>query len=256
MRNKIAKKLHSNTGASISFALFAFIIATIVSLIIVAAALTNVIKVRQERENEQAYLLAQSVANLISEQVLATDNGTVVAEDEDKYTSRYVKIVAFTDGEGESISALAPVTANPDEMIGEPFKSAVEELCKDRYIKIENYTTGDISKSSLSSPLTVSVSNAVAGEGGAKLSDEVIAKLNDTQTTIECYMPVEEAKTNDVGELNKNVSDYYDMDVVISVPTNGTKTYKCTLHFDASLHDNGNATYIYWTNVTLRKGDK
>ena len=72
MGNKLLKKLNNRDGASISFALVAFIVASVVSLVIVSAALTNAIHIRHERENEQAYLIAQSVADALKDQILAT----------------------------------------------------------------------------------------------------------------------------------------------------------------------------------------
>ena len=257
MRKQIIEKLNSKNGASISFALFAFIFATIVSLVIVAAALTNVIKLRQERENEQAYLVAQSIANLLSEQIVATDNGTVGAGLEKKNTDRYVRIAEITDGAGTDITVAAPVGVD-EKAILEPFKSTVENLCYQRYVAVENAELNPVPNSVLSETtrkeVDVSVSDVTANATG-KLSDEVVAKINDPGTKVFCYMPETEVIFNGT-DVNPKVSDYYDMDYLIEVPTYGSKKFTCRVHFEAELKGNavGNATYVYWPTSTLIKG--
>ncbi len=259
MRKRIIEKLNSKNGASISFALFAFIFATIVSLVIVAAALTNVIKLRQERENEQAYLVAQSIANILSAQIVATDNGTVGAGVEKKNTDRYVRIAEVTDGSGNSITmpATSPIGTD-DKVFLEPFKSTVENLCDQRYIAVQNAQLNPLPDSVLPETtrkeVEISVSD-VKENGAGKLSDEVVAKINDPNTKVYCYMPETEVIFNGTA-VNPKVSDYYDMYFLIEVPTYGTKKYTCRLHFEAELTGNavGNATYVYWPTSTLIKG--
>ena len=260
MRKQIFEKLNSRDGASISFALFAFIIATIVSLVIVAAALTNVIKLRQERENEQAYLVAESIANLLSEQMVATDNGDVGDENAVKKTSRYVRIAEVTDGAGTNITTTAP--AGTDETVFlEPFKSVLEALCKERYQKVKDAeltpVPGAVLPETAREEVEISVSNVTAS-GTGKLSDDVVAKINDSDTKITCYMPETEVMFDALNgtEINPKVSDYYDMDFLIEVPTYGSKKFTCRMHFEAELKSNsfGNATYVYWPKATLVKG--
>ena len=254
MRKQIIEKLNSKNGASISFALFAFIFATIVSLVIVAAALTNVIKVRQERENEQAYLVAQSLANLISEQIVSSDNEVVAEDEENKYTDRYVRIVEVTDGEGTKINVTSP-EGDSDKVIAEPFKSAIEEICKSRYSNIQTKSQSqalpdDTFLKTTEQTLQVQASNVISASGG-RLSDDVADKISHTKIT--CYMPKTDVVSNG-GVVTTDVSDYYDMEVLIEVPAYGSKTYSCRMRFEAVQKGSGNATYVYWPTATLIKG--
>lgn len=250
MWKKTIQKLHSNDGASISFALFAFIIATVVSLVIVAAALSNVIKLRQERENEQAYLVAESVAYLLMDQIIPTDNGVVTAEDETKETNRYVRILD-ADETGSNIIVSSPKMPTPaDETtakkyMGEPFQSTIEEMCKSRYDDAKNKNPINYLLKTSETSVTVSVSDDAP--------DALKEKVNASETTITCYMPQTKVDL-DGSSVKLNVPDYYDMDFLISVPTYGTKSYVCRLHFDAAIEKKDNAYYVYWPSATLIKG--
>ena len=249
MRKQIIEKLNSKNGASISFALFAFIFATIVSLVIVAAALTNVIKVRQERENEQAYLVAQSLANLISEQIVSSDNEVVAENEENKYTDRYVRIVEVTDGEGTKINVTSP-EGDSDKVIAEPFKSAIEEICKSRYSNIQTKSQSQALPDDKLLKTTEQTLQVQASNVG-RLSDDVADKISHTKIT--CYMPKTDVVSNG-GVVTTDVSDYYDMEVLIEVPAYGSKTYSCRMRFEAVQKGSGNATYVYWPTATLIKG--
>ena len=251
MFEKMIEKLHKKDGASISFALFAFIVATIVSLIIVTAALTNVLKTRQEKENEQAYLIAESVANLISEQIIATDNGTTDGGTGKNFTNRFVRIQETEDGMGNTqVAAAASTEGVGDMVLAEPFASLLADACEERYKSI---AMGNANKTA-GTEVSISVGN-VTGTSDAKLSDDVVGDINSSDMKITCYMP-EATLVSNAGVVDKNVSDYYDIEFLIEVPMGSSKVYKCRLHFDAVLTDaDGKATYVYWPKSTLKKGE-
>ncbi len=248
---KIREKLHKKDGASISFALFAFIVCTIVSLIIVTAALSNVIKTRQEKENEQAYLLAESVANLISGQIIATDNGTTDSGTGKNYTNRFVRIQETTDGEGNTTVAAAASTDGVGDMVlAEPFASLLADGCETRY---KNIALGNGAKTT-EQEVSISVSD-ITGSATGTLSDAVKNTINSSDMKITFYLP-EATLVSNAGVVDKNVSDYYDLEFLIEVPMGGSKIYKCRLHFDAVLTDaDGKATYVYWPKSTMKKGE-
>ena len=164
MYKQIKKKLHSRDGASISFALFAFIVATVVSLVIIAAALSNAIKLRQEQENEQAYLMAESIAYTLANQMVSTSNETAPIGSVKDYTSRYVRVAEVAaPGGGQMVSAAAPTVGI--DAFKEPFKSLTEELCKTRYEAVKNGTAGIPLNATSSTDIDIQVSNITAGAG-------------------------------------------------------------------------------------------
>ena len=251
MYKQIKKKLHSKDGASISFALFAFIVATVVSLVIIAAALTNVIKLRQDRENEQAYLVAESIAYALANQVVSTSNQTAPVGSPKDYTSRYVRVAEVAAPGGGTVVSATAGTEGLDTF-AEPFKSLTEEMCKSRFEAVKAGTAGFSVNATAATSIDIEVSNIVAASGD-QLSDSVADMINSDQTKVSCYMP--EAELLSVGtNVNYDVADYYDMDYLIEVPISAGKIYKCRLHMDAAIKNNGSATYVYWPTYSLLKG--
>ncbi len=255
MFEQIRKKLHSRTGASISFAMFAFIVATIVSLVIVTAALSNAMGLKQKKENEQAYLVAQSIANLIVKQVVSNENGSINSTDGKSYTSRYVRIQETTDGTGATVvSVAAAITGTEDILIKEPFKTVIEDACEERYVALSSVSGNTLAKTS-EQEITMSVSNIV-GTSSGELSSDVVSLMNDTDTKITAYIPEYTDETVTLIDNTNPSADMYDIEYLIEVPINDTSTYKMRLHFDAALSIvSGKATYIYWPSVTLIKGE-
>ena len=68
----IRKKLHSQRGVSFLFALLAFMVAAVVSVVIVSAALTNVKRVYSDRAAQQNHLTLTSAAQLVREEMKGT----------------------------------------------------------------------------------------------------------------------------------------------------------------------------------------
>ena len=69
---KIKEKLHSENGASFLFALVAFLVAAMVSVTIVAAAVSSLKRVYSDRAVQQAHLTLTSAAQLVRDAMEAT----------------------------------------------------------------------------------------------------------------------------------------------------------------------------------------
>ena len=241
MYKQIKRKLHSRDGASISFAFFAFIVAAVVSLVIIAAALSNAVKLRQERANEQAYLVAESIAYALADQMVSTSNETAPAGSAKEYTSRYIRVAEVAAPGNTTVVSAAAATEGID-VLAEPFKTTAETLCKTRYEAVKAGTAGLPVNATASTDINIQV-----------LSDSVADTINSSDTKISCYMPeVELISTG--GSVNFDVADYYDMEYLIEVPISAGKVYKCRLHMDAAIKNNGSATYVYWPTYNLLKG--
>ena len=248
--NNALRKLNSKSGASISFALVAFIVATMVSLVIVAAALTNAVKIRNELENEQAYLVAESVAHILSDQIVSNVYKT---EGVNKLTNRYVEITEENDGINlpelvAKAPEAGPTETEPDKFLSGPIKGMLEKLCLARYNAVYGKPANTVIGQTGNESVQVFLSNVTDGSSG-KLSDDVLSLINDN-TSVVCYMPKIKSE-NFHGDF---YSDNYDLDFLITVPA-GSRNYTCILHFDAEIRGDADDVYVYWPSSKLVKGD-
>ena len=69
---RIKEKLHSQSGASFLLALLAFLVAAVVSVVIVTAAVTNVKRIYSDREAQQDHLTLLSAAQLVRDEMEET----------------------------------------------------------------------------------------------------------------------------------------------------------------------------------------
>ena len=69
---RIKKKIHSQSGASFLLALLAFLVAAVVSVVIVTAAVTNVKRIYSDREAQQDHLTLLSAAQLVRDEMEKT----------------------------------------------------------------------------------------------------------------------------------------------------------------------------------------
>ena len=103
---RIKKKIQSQSGASVLCALRAFLVAAMVSVTIVAAAVTTVKRVNSDREAQQAQLTLISAAQLVRDEMEKTE---------------YKKVtVTYSDSSGGS------VTKSPKGTFGTEMQAAVE----------------------------------------------------------------------------------------------------------------------------------
>ena len=69
IRNKIKKKLRSKQGTSIFFGLLLFLIASILSTVMLSASVTAVKSVESDRKTEQSYLTCSSAAKMLRDAI-------------------------------------------------------------------------------------------------------------------------------------------------------------------------------------------
>ena len=73
LRNRIKKKLKSDQGTSIFFGLLLFMVASILSAVMISAAVTTVKRVESDRKAEQNYLTCSSAAKLLRDAIANTE---------------------------------------------------------------------------------------------------------------------------------------------------------------------------------------
>ncbi len=73
LQDKITKKIKSQRGTSIFFGLLLFLVASILSTVILNAAVTAVKTVEADRKTEQNYLTCSSAAKLLQDEIVDTE---------------------------------------------------------------------------------------------------------------------------------------------------------------------------------------
>lgn len=106
---RIREKLKSQSGVSFLLALLAFLVAAMVSVTIVAAAVTTVKRVNSDRESQQAQLTLISAAQFVRDEMKKT-----------KYVVTTVTSSPSQAGDG--------VTKDPDGIFGAEMQDAVEAV--------------------------------------------------------------------------------------------------------------------------------
>ena len=104
---RVREKLKSQRGVSFLLALLAFLVAAMVSVTIVAAAVTTVKRVNSDRESQQAQLTLISAAQFVRDEM-----------EETKYVVTTVTSSPSQAGDG--------VTKDPDGIFGAEMQAAVE----------------------------------------------------------------------------------------------------------------------------------
>ena len=73
MRKMIRKKLNSKSGIAILYALLAFLAAAVFAAVIIAAALSGLMRVKDDVNEQQAHLTLLSAAQLVEEEIESSD---------------------------------------------------------------------------------------------------------------------------------------------------------------------------------------
>ena len=105
---KIKEKLHSENGASFLLALVAFLVAAMVSVTIVAAAVSSLKRVYSDREVQQAHLTLTSAAQFVRDEMEAT-------------SVKKVEVVKSSGG-----GSTTTTTVSAEGIFGPEMKEAVE----------------------------------------------------------------------------------------------------------------------------------
>ena len=253
----IKNKLNSTCGASMVMAYFAFLLVTMVSLVIVSAALTNAKRLEKERQYEQAYLTGQSVANIIVNAIVAEPTDDVY-----KKTENAVSVYHYKDTDAEGSAVSYDCIADGTKMAG--FGSVLADMCKKRDEEICEYLINRASNPAQQVVLTKQEYEVALSSTLSPIPDgfsDVQAQLAGTK--VKFIMPAK-----------NNTSKCYDMYVAIRVP----------LGYDSEGHEIGNPysyvikfsgaptdpvesdgegltiddyVYVYWTSATsIRSNDE
>ena len=87
MLDQLKRKLNNKRGVSILFAMFGFLIVTVVSVIILTAALTSMKAVSTDRKTEQKHLTLTSAAQFVRDEMLETSYTYVTSAVGDETTT-------------------------------------------------------------------------------------------------------------------------------------------------------------------------
>lgn len=93
MKNRIRKKLTSTDGISVLFGMLFFLVASILSAVILSASVTAIKSVTSDRKSEQNYLTCSSAAKTLRDAVTGV---TITEEKTDKTTKKNNKTTTST----------------------------------------------------------------------------------------------------------------------------------------------------------------
>ena len=236
------KKIHSESGESAVLALVIFLIISIISLVIVNAALTNAARLNSQKKNEQAYLAAQSIANMIADDVVdthAASNG---------FISKYVCI---------NYTGTSSVTAS-EVGFSNAIAYALGEACSLRQKKMLNLPDGTATIDEVVEKQVTLDASTTSGS----LDDAILQQVNASKITVSLPQVAGESIALD---------DYYDAIITIEVPIDievaesEREYYTTRLHLSGAVDatsDNpltqktSGKTYVFWTNSSLSRKDK
>lgn len=228
------------------FAMIAFLIVTMIALVIVSAAITNSKRIEKQRKYEQAYLTAQSIAGVVADRIVDT------SEDHKRHVN-----VTYQPGTDEGVSA---EVASGSDGFDEKFLSALKELCEERQgeysKKYLGSGTGETSDSddSESGVVLISLKKTEAKPiipeeidlDSSNLPDYVKNQIGNTNITL--YMP----------DVKNGASGYYDMVAQIDVPIDPSepgRLYSTQIKFTgASKETDSDGNYetdIWWEKATV-----
>ena len=178
MKDKMRRKLKSQRGASIVIAMVVFIIVSMISLVIVQAALTNAARVKTQSESEQGYLNVKSAAKLLEEEILIEGDGS----------QKYILSTWSEEGGARTYSTECAEgfkdATGAVSLYGDMIASMVEEWNRERVKSEPDYDS--ISKHTL----TFTTSGADAGATAAlhKVSVNVGAAATETDFDLVCVI--------------------------------------------------------------------
>ncbi len=199
----MTRKLKRKNGASLVMAMLAFLVVTMVSLVIVSAAITNAKRIEKEREYEQTYLLAQSIAEVLRDSIQTTAAGE---------TDRFVRITTDLDT-GDVEAVMAPGSTGFDEGL----ETALETVCERRQSQLLALeSTGDdvggTAETATVDETAIDASSLIKiypKDMPGKVPASVISQISATE--IYAYM----------GKSVVSSGDYFDLTLRIRVPFDG-----------------------------------
>lgn len=175
LREKINQKLKSEKGTSIFFGLLLFLVASVVSVVILEGAVTTVKRVESDRKAEQNYLTCSSAAKLLRDEIV---NSKV---------TQIITTVTKKDNKGEVTNKEewrgVAVSSDPVSGAEDLFASFLQP-----YIKEYAGRTGTAATGAYTKNFTVSVPSNIKNQKEKEEFGEVAAEM-----TIEDSKNVNEA---------------------------------------------------------------
>ncbi len=222
MKNRIKKKLRSQTGASITFALLLFLVCTVLCSVIITAATTSSGRMSRIAETDQRYYAVTSAAELLKD----TINGktvSIVTVTETPYTTTYTSGVAGEPVKGTPVVIKIYIVAD----------KKANEITKDVDL-VDSNLLSNISNDSL----LKDAAKRIAESSTTPLSDQQLSLTSDFYTTIGLdYDALAVTITEKIDE-NDNISfDIYNTYKAKDTASSAGDQYKLTLEFGVDKSD-------------------
>lgn len=178
LKKRVNQKLKSEKGTSIFFGLLLFLVASMVSIVILNGAVTTVKRVESDRKAEQNYLTCSSAAKLLRDEIVNSQVAKVKTVTEQKKSNNSVASTKTSiTWKGTSVSAgTADGTTNE---FATYFQKYLEDYSKSK----DNGAVGTYTKKftiSVPSNLQDQKEKEAFGEVTAELTIEEAAKVNET----------------------------------------------------------------------------
>ena len=125
LQGKIIKKLKSQQGTSIFFGLLLFLVASVLSAVILNAAVTTVKTVEADRKTEQNYLTCSSVAKMLQDEIVDTEIVKTVTE---KKQGKENKIETSWTGKRKDSSSMSETNPEFAKFLKQYIKSFAESV--------------------------------------------------------------------------------------------------------------------------------
>ncbi len=228
-------------------AMFAFLVVSMVSVVIINAAMTNAARVKNEHKYEQAYLTAQMLAGVLQDKIVVKDVG-----DSGK-SNKYISL-SYSAGSETTVAKACEGTGAIDSSIA----NVLLEFCKARreQVGVEPLNAASVSQVSLAESHSI-ISFSIDETSIAETS-ELISQVNESQIMV--TMPAASPAN-------------YDLKIYIRVPLEtmdesgniipeADRVYYTTCMYLESRADiktvgsgdeTTERTYVYWDRAVLEK---
>lgn len=185
---RISNKLHSEKGASVIYAIMLFLVATMVTMVILSSSLTALKRMQANRESEQANMILNSAAGIINsyfkEEGLSFIRATAVTEAKSGAKDTKVSYSLLPEEPKGSVPAKKDLlVCMHDQLLKalkeadgglKPYQSAADEKITLELADIKglNYPMTEISKAKKISIIYDIIENKMSDDTGIVVSDE------------------------------------------------------------------------------------
>lgn len=204
LKKKINQKLKSEKGASIFFGLLLFLVASMVSIVILDGAVTTVKRVESDRTAEQNYLTCSSAAKLLRDEIVNSQVAKIKTVTEQKRGNSVISTQTTITWRGTSVNS--GTSGGTSDEFATYFQKYIQDYCE----KKDAEAPGPYTKK-----FTVSVPSNLKEQKEKEAFDEVTAELT-----------IEEA-----AKVNENNPAGYDISVKL---VTGTGSDTCQMFLKVS----------------------